>query len=145
MIGWSKGIGSWAEMVGSLFTILAMLTTYWSISLALADIVEEQLKLSRRLCWVIATLPFGYVDGPPRDLSYGVGYVTIHGRLHGIHATGRRAYRYPHRPPGGACIPEGIPGTGGFAAWKMERRMDADSDYNRLCSDGGWKCGEDIK
>ena len=57
MIGWSKGIGSWAEMVGSLFTILAMLTTYWSISLALADIVEEQLKLSRRLCWVIATLP----------------------------------------------------------------------------------------
>lgn len=57
MIGWSKGISSWAEMVGSLFTILAMLTTYWSISLALADIVEEQLKLSRRLCWVIATLP----------------------------------------------------------------------------------------
>ena len=57
MIGWSKGLGSWAEMVGSLFTILAMLTTYWSISLALADIVEEQLKLSRRLCWVIATLP----------------------------------------------------------------------------------------
>ena len=57
MIGWSKGIGIWAEMVGSLFTILAMLTTYWSISLALADIVEEQLKLSRRLCWVIATLP----------------------------------------------------------------------------------------
>lgn len=57
MIGWSRGIGSWAEIVGSLFTILAMLTTYWSISLALADIVEEQLKLSKRLCWVIATLP----------------------------------------------------------------------------------------
>ena len=57
MIGWSRGIGSWAEIVGSLFTILAMLTTYWSISLALADIVEEQLKLSKRICWVIATLP----------------------------------------------------------------------------------------
>lgn len=57
MIGWSRGIGSWAEIVGSLFTILAMLTTYWSISLALAEIVEEQLKLSKRLCWVIATLP----------------------------------------------------------------------------------------
>lgn len=57
MIGWSRGIGSWAELVGSLFTILAMLTTYWSISLALSDIVEEQLKLSKRVCWVIATLP----------------------------------------------------------------------------------------
>src|SRR5699024_9021056 len=41
MIGWSRGIGSWAELVGSVFTILAMLTTYWSISLALADIVAE--------------------------------------------------------------------------------------------------------
>ena len=57
MIGWSKGIGSWAQLVGSVFTILAMLTTYWSISLALADIVEEQLRLERRVCWLIATLP----------------------------------------------------------------------------------------
>ena len=57
MIGWSRGIGAWAELAGSVFTILAMLTTYWSISLALADIVDEQLHLSRRLCWLIATLP----------------------------------------------------------------------------------------
>jgi len=57
MIGWSRGIGAWAEIAGSVFTILAMLTTYWSISLALADIVDEQLHLNRRLCWLIATVP----------------------------------------------------------------------------------------
>lgn len=57
MIGWSKGIGEWAEIVGSAFTVLAMLTTYWSISLALRDIVSEQLKWNERLCWLIATLP----------------------------------------------------------------------------------------
>ena len=57
MIGWSRGIGAWAEIAGSVFTVLAMLTTYWSISLALSDIVEEQLKLNRRLCWLIGTLP----------------------------------------------------------------------------------------
>jgi len=57
MIGWSRGIGAWAEIAGSVFTVLAMITTYWSISLALADIVDEQLKLDRRICWVIATLP----------------------------------------------------------------------------------------
>lgn len=57
MIGWSEGIGLWAQVLGSLFTILAMLTTYWSISLALSDIIEEQTKLHRRICWLIATLP----------------------------------------------------------------------------------------
>ena len=57
MVGWSKGIGRWAELVGTIFTLLAMLTTYWSISLALSDIIHEQLKLDSRLCWLCATLP----------------------------------------------------------------------------------------
>ena len=57
MIGWSAGIGLWAQVLGSLFTVLAMLTTYWSISLALADILEEQMHWGKRLCWLLATLP----------------------------------------------------------------------------------------
>lgn len=57
MVGWSKGIGAWAQIIGSVFTVLAMLTTYWSISLALSSIVEEQLKLNTRICWLLATLP----------------------------------------------------------------------------------------
>ncbi|MBU9727347.1 aromatic amino acid transport family protein [Diplocloster modestus] len=57
MIGWSKGIGAWAQVVGSIFMVLAMLTTYWSISLALGDIVQEQMKWGRKACWVAATVP----------------------------------------------------------------------------------------
>ena len=57
MVGWSAGIGSWAQIVGGVFTLVAMLTTYWSVSLALGDIVKEQLKWDARLCWLIATLP----------------------------------------------------------------------------------------
>ena len=57
MVGWSEGIGLWAELVGSFFTLLAMLTTYWSLSLALAGIIEEMTRFSSRLCWLIATLP----------------------------------------------------------------------------------------
>lgn len=57
MTGWSAGIGGWAQIVGSVFTVLAMLTTYWSISLALSDIIEEQFKLNGRLCWLLATAP----------------------------------------------------------------------------------------
>lgn len=57
MIGWSAGIGTWAQIVGSIFIVLAMLTTYWSLSLALADIVEETTNINAKLAWVIATLP----------------------------------------------------------------------------------------
>ncbi len=57
MTGWSAGIGAWAMVVGGVFTVLAMLTTYWSISLALSGIVEEQLHLDRRLCFLVATVP----------------------------------------------------------------------------------------
>lgn len=57
MIGWAKGMGGWAEIVGSLFTLLALLSTYWSLSLALCHIIEEQTKLSHRISWIIATLP----------------------------------------------------------------------------------------
>ena len=57
MIGWSEGIGLWAQVFGSVFIILAMLTTYWSISLALSDIIREQLKWNKHICWILATLP----------------------------------------------------------------------------------------
>jgi len=57
MLGWSAGIGIWAQILGSAFTLLAMVTTYWSISLALADIIKVQTKLGRIVSWLLATLP----------------------------------------------------------------------------------------
>ena len=57
MVGWSEGIGLWAQLVGSVFTLLAMLTTYWSLSLALAGMIGEMTGIDSRLCWLIATLP----------------------------------------------------------------------------------------
>lgn len=57
MVGWSRGIGAWAQIIGGVFTILAMLTTYWSISLALGSIVQEQFGFNTKVCWLLATLP----------------------------------------------------------------------------------------
>ena len=104
MIGWSQGIGSWAEIVGSLFTILAMLTTYWSISLALSDIVEEQLKLSRRICWVIATLPsllmtFAGLGGFMEFMRLAGGLIAILIALLVV-----PAYRKASREPGNSLL-----------------------------------------
>ena len=57
MVAWSKGIGLWAQVIGSLFTVLAMLTTYWSLSFALGGIINDMLKTGDRWSWLIATLP----------------------------------------------------------------------------------------
>lgn len=57
MVGWSQGIGLWAQIIGSVFTILAMLTTYWSLSLALGGMVQDMLRINDRLGWLLATLP----------------------------------------------------------------------------------------
>jgi len=52
-----KSLGGWASLFGSVFVIFAMLTSYWSVSYALAIVVEERLKTGSKLSWLIATLP----------------------------------------------------------------------------------------
>jgi len=107
MIGWSRGIGAWAEIAGSVFTVLAMLTTYWSISLALSDIVEEQLKWNRRLCWLMGTVPsllltFMGLGGFMEFMRLAGGLIAI------IIAIGVvPAYRKCRREPGEALIKHG--------------------------------------
>lgn len=56
-VGWAKSIGPWAEAAGAVFVVLAMMTSYWSISFALSTIIEERLKLGRIPAWLIATAP----------------------------------------------------------------------------------------
>ncbi len=57
LLGLSKGIGDWAVWIGSLFTLLALVTTFWSSTLNLRDIVHEQLKTGNRVSWLIAAVP----------------------------------------------------------------------------------------
>ena len=57
MVGWSAGIGLWAQVIGGVFTVLAMLTTYWSLSLALGGIVDDMLHTGTKISWLLATLP----------------------------------------------------------------------------------------
>jgi len=56
-VGWARTLGPWAEAAGTAFVIIAMLTSYWSISFALSTMIEERLKVKRIVAWLIATLP----------------------------------------------------------------------------------------
>lgn len=57
IIGWGRAIGSWASVTGSLFILLAILTSYWATSYALAVILVERLNWQYRFSWLVATLP----------------------------------------------------------------------------------------
>jgi amino acid permease len=57
IIGWGASLGEWARILGSVFILLAMLTSFWSISLALAVILQERLRWNYKLSWLVATLP----------------------------------------------------------------------------------------
>jgi amino acid permease len=57
IIGISAAIGPWAATVGSVLIVAALVTSYWSVSLALADIVHERTGASPRVSWLAATLP----------------------------------------------------------------------------------------
>jgi len=57
IIGWSRALGSGAHAFGSLFIVLAMLTTFWSISLQLSDMTGALLHAGRLRAWLVATVP----------------------------------------------------------------------------------------
>ena len=57
IIGISERLGGWAGITGSLFILFALVTSYWSVSLALADILRERTGLPEKIAWLLATLP----------------------------------------------------------------------------------------
>lgn len=52
-----ESIGKWAVILAGIFSLLALLTTFWSNTLALRDVVHEQINIGNRICWLIATAP----------------------------------------------------------------------------------------
>ena len=57
IIDWTAGLPAWTALVGVIFIIVALLTSFWSISFGFAQIVQQQFKFPYMICWAIATLP----------------------------------------------------------------------------------------
>jgi amino acid permease len=55
--GVSDRLGPWAGGIGAVFVFTALLTSYWAVSLALADIIRERIDIGVRVSWLAATLP----------------------------------------------------------------------------------------
>ena len=52
-----ESIGGWALILAGIFSLFALLTTFWSNTLALRDVVHEQVGTGKRVSWLIATVP----------------------------------------------------------------------------------------
>ena len=52
-----ESIGGWALILAGIFSLFALLTTFWSNTLALRDVVHEQVGTGTRVSWLIATVP----------------------------------------------------------------------------------------
>jgi len=57
IVGWAAALGGSTRILGSLFIALAMLGTFWSISLQLSDMTKEYFRAGRFLSWLVATAP----------------------------------------------------------------------------------------
>jgi amino acid permease len=57
IVGWAKALGPIVNVLGPLFVFLAMLGTFWSISLQLCDMTGAFFNAGHRLSWLIGTLP----------------------------------------------------------------------------------------
>lgn len=57
LVDLSQSLGGWVAIVGYLFTLLALATSFWANTLNLRDIVAEQTKFNLKLSWLLASLP----------------------------------------------------------------------------------------
>lgn len=57
LVDLAASLGGWVSVVGYVFTLLALATSFWANTLNLRDIVSEQLGWSKNLSWLAASLP----------------------------------------------------------------------------------------
>ena len=50
-------LGGWVSIVGYVFTLLALATSFWANTLNLRDIISEQTRWGLRISWLSASLP----------------------------------------------------------------------------------------
>jgi hypothetical protein len=77
IIGWGQSIGSWSAIVGPLFIFLAIITSYWSVSYAIAIIIQERFNWGYRSAWFATTLPTILLALP--NLAGFLGFMRLAG------------------------------------------------------------------
>ena len=57
LVDLSASLGGWVSIIGYVFSLLALSTSFWANSLNMRDIIAEQTKWNIKICWLLSTLP----------------------------------------------------------------------------------------
>ena len=57
LVDLSLHLGGWVSIVGYIFSLLALSTSFWANTLNLRDIVHEQTKWNVKLSWLVSSVP----------------------------------------------------------------------------------------
>lgn len=57
LVDLSEQLGGWVSIVGYIFSLLALATSFWANTLNLRDVINEQLRLGEKVSWAISTIP----------------------------------------------------------------------------------------
>lgn len=57
LVDLSRKLGGWVSVVGYIFSLLALATSFWANSLNLRDVVDEQTHWGSKISWLASTLP----------------------------------------------------------------------------------------
>lgn len=57
LVDLSLHLGGWVSIVGYIFSLLALSTSFWANTLNLRDIVSEQTKWNVKLSWLVSSVP----------------------------------------------------------------------------------------
>ncbi len=57
LVDLSAHLGGWVRIVGYIFTLFALATSFWANTLNLRDIIHEQTRWNEKLSWLAASLP----------------------------------------------------------------------------------------
>lgn len=57
LVDLSAHLGGWVSIVGYVFSLLALCTSFWANTLNLRDIVHEQTKWGVRISWLVSSIP----------------------------------------------------------------------------------------
>lgn len=57
LVDLASHLGGWVAIVGYIFSLLALSTSFWANTLNLRDIVNEQTKWGTKISWLVSSLP----------------------------------------------------------------------------------------
>lgn len=57
LVDLSAHLGGWVSIIGYIFSLLALSTSFWANTLNLRDIVHEQTKWNVKVSWLVSSVP----------------------------------------------------------------------------------------